>query len=206
MKKQSALRKKIAREAALLIYFGEEKEYKQAKMKAAKNLGSRFLPTNREIAEELDRIAWENEGEKRNERLIKLRKKALELMMILEKFKPKLIGSVWRGTTHRNSDIDIAVYCQTPEKVLNVLKKNNLKIVRSEWQSVVKNGEKRKSFHIFLNFNSDIETEIVVKSPEEYEKTEKCEIYGDLITGLNIQQLKEVLDKNPLQRFLPNKS
>ncbi|HDD70052.1 MAG TPA: tRNA adenylyltransferase, partial [Candidatus Bathyarchaeota archaeon] len=48
--KAEAIRKKVAREAAALLYFKLEKEYKQAKIKAAETLGVNFLPTNREIA------------------------------------------------------------------------------------------------------------------------------------------------------------
>ena len=73
----SDLRCKIAKEAATLLYFGAEKEYKQAKVKAAKTLGAHFLPTNLEVAVELDKIAEAQEGpaeaeadEKAEERLI----------------------------------------------------------------------------------------------------------------------------------------
>jgi len=40
----------------------QKKEYKQAKMKAAKNCGVRIMPTNLEVALELDEIAEETEG------------------------------------------------------------------------------------------------------------------------------------------------
>jgi predicted nucleotidyltransferase len=58
-------RTKVAREAANLIYSGIEKEYKQAKLKAAEAVGSHFLPTNLEVAIELDRMAEEREGHER---------------------------------------------------------------------------------------------------------------------------------------------
>ena len=67
------LRKRVAREAASLLYFGVEKEYKQAKLKAAKIVKSKFLPANLEVALELDKIAEENEGSARKERLIQMR-------------------------------------------------------------------------------------------------------------------------------------
>ena len=38
------LRKRVAREAASLLYFGVEKEYKQAKLKAAKIVQFKLLP------------------------------------------------------------------------------------------------------------------------------------------------------------------
>ena len=77
------LRKKIVREAATLLYLGIEKEYKQAKKKAAKTFGSRSLPSNIEIALELDIISEEREGENRNTNLVKMRKESLRIMKIL---------------------------------------------------------------------------------------------------------------------------
>ncbi|RJS86281.1 tRNA adenylyltransferase, partial [Candidatus Bathyarchaeota archaeon] len=74
------LRRRVAREAAFLIYTSQEKEYKQAKIRAAEILGARTLPSNREVAEELDAIAAELEGESRLERLIRMRREALEVM------------------------------------------------------------------------------------------------------------------------------
>jgi predicted nucleotidyltransferase len=62
------LKYRVAREAATLLYFGAEKEYKQAKTKAAQTFGVHFLPSNLEIALELDKISEENEGAKRKER------------------------------------------------------------------------------------------------------------------------------------------
>ncbi|MGD8507086.1 MAG: hypothetical protein PVF15_10545, partial [Candidatus Bathyarchaeota archaeon] len=56
------LKKRVAREAALLLYTAQEKEYKQAKKRAAENLGARALPSNSEVARELDAIAEEREG------------------------------------------------------------------------------------------------------------------------------------------------
>ncbi len=93
-----------------LIYFGIEKEYTQAKFRVAKTLGVNFLPTNMEVAMELDRMAEENEGAARMERLIMKRREVLNLMKILENFSPLLVGSVWQGTIHRENDIDIVVY------------------------------------------------------------------------------------------------
>jgi len=98
--KAEAIRKKVAREAAALLYFKLEKEYKQAKIKAAKILGVNFLPTNREIARELDKIAEENEGSIRQQNLVKKRREALKTMKILKAYNPILIG---RKCLARNS-------------------------------------------------------------------------------------------------------
>ena len=124
MNVDSDLRFKIAREAATLLYLGAEKEYKQAKLKAAKTLCTHFLPTNLEVAIELDKIAEANEGAARKERLIQMRKEALKIMTILKAYGPLLIGSVWRGTIRQGSDIDIAAYHDAPDEILSLLKKD----------------------------------------------------------------------------------
>jgi len=198
------LRRRVAREAAFLIYTSQEKEYKQAKIRAAEILGARTLPSNREVAEELDAIAAELEGESRLERLIRMRREALEVMQCLEIYNPRLIGSVWRGTIHRNSDIDIVVFSSNTEKVMRKIREKGFKITKAEEVIISKGGSKQSSFHISVSLPSSDEVEIVVRDPEEETKTERCEIYGDLIKGLNLDQLKSVLADDPYKRFIPD--
>ncbi len=198
-----SLKKRVAREAALLLYTSQEKEYKQAKRRAAENLGARIFPSNLEVARELDATAEEMEGASRNERLIQMRKEALKIMQILEDLNPRLIGSVWRGTVNKNSDIDIVTFTSTPNSVLAQLQKSSFSIVKTEWQSVTKEGRKETSFHIYLALPSGNEAEVVVRSAEKKNRYEKCEIYGDVVTGLTVPQLAKVLKENSLARFVP---
>jgi predicted nucleotidyltransferase len=199
----SDLRCKIAREAATFLYFGAEKEYKQAKLKAAKTLGVHFLPSNFEVALELDKIAEENEGPARKERLIQMRKEALKVMVILKKYGPILIGSVWRGTIRQGSDIDIALYHDVPDEILNILKKKGIKISKTEWTTETKRGKPEASFHIYVETGGKQMAELVVRSSEEARHRRKCEIFGDELKGLNVQELERVLRENPAQKFIP---
>jgi predicted nucleotidyltransferase len=202
MSSDIGLKERVIREAAALLYFGAEKEYKQAKMKAGETYGTHFLPSNLEVALELNRLAEEKEGSARNERLIFMRKEALKIMKILEAFHPLLLGSVWRGTIHQGSDIDIAVYAETPENVVNALKANNFMVQKNVWETVNKHGKTLSSFHI--NGESEkTEVEIVVRRLEEVGEKRKCEVFGDLIKGLRIPELEKVLKENPLKQFLP---
>jgi predicted nucleotidyltransferase len=198
------LRNRVAQEAALLLYTSQEKEYKQAKKRAAETLGARVLPSNFEVAEELDRIADEREGIKKREQLKRMRKEAKQIMTLLRKFSPCLVGSVWRGTARQNSDIDIHVFSQDANMVLDLLQKNHYNTENAEWRSVTKNGNKQSSLHINLVLESGDNAEIVVRSPDCMGQTERCETYGDQKTGLNLRQLTKVLEENPLQRFVPN--
>jgi len=197
------LRKRVAREAALLLYTSQEKEYKQAKKQAAKTLRVRVLPSNLEVAEELDKIAEEKEGSSRRELLLRMRKEALEIMEVLKGFNPRLVGSVWRGTSHKNSDIDILTFSQDPRPILDQLQKYGYQVTSSEWRSVTKRGKKESSFHIHLVLSSSDETEIIVRDPEKLIRLERCEIYGDAVIGLSPPQLFKVLKERPLQKFVP---
>jgi predicted nucleotidyltransferase len=199
----SLLRSKIAREAANLLYLGVEKEYKQAKLKAIATLRGSFLPSNREIAFELDRIAEENEGQARQERLTRMRKDALVLMENLKEYHPILVGSVWRGTINRNSDIDIVAYHNEQDHVLTKIENSGFKILNSEWVRTTEQGRKKESLHIYVELPTNEKAEIIVRSCEEAEKAEKCDIYGDQITGLHTEELKGILMENPTQQFLP---
>ena len=197
------LRKRVAREAATLLYTLQEKEYKQAKIRAAETLGARVLPSNLEVAKELDKIAEDREGPYRKELLLQMRREALQIMRILEAFHPRLVGSVWRGTAHHNSDIDILTFSSYPNAVLEKLRDGDFRIVRAEWSSVTKEGKRESSFHIHLVLPSGNKVEVVVRSPDKMGVVERCEIYGDGVTGLRCSQLERDLKENPHRRFVP---
>jgi hypothetical protein len=200
---ESELKNRVAREAAALLYCGAEKEYKQAKQKAASTFGTHFLPSNREVALELNNIAEENEGPKRNERLVKMRREALNVMELLEEFFPVLVGSVWRGTIKRGSDIDIAVFVDEPLVVSEVLKVAGVRVLKNNWVYVNKGGETLASFHIYAETQSEHGLEIVVRGCEEKGKRRRCETFGDEMKGLNLRELKRTLKTNPTQQFIP---
>ena len=194
----------MAREAALLLYLGAAKDYKEAKLEAARSLDAEALPSNYEVALELDALADEMEGEERRRRLREMRGEALELMRLLSAFNPRLIGSVWRGTARRGSDIDIVVYAEHPEEVERLLREGGYDIEEVEEVVVHKGGEIKGSHHIYLGLNG-YEAEVVVRHPDEMGRYERCEIYGDLKRGLTLRELERVMRVDPLRRFVPER-
>jgi hypothetical protein len=197
------VRQRVASEAATLLYFGAEKEYKQAKQKAAETLGTHFLPTNGEVALELNRIAEENEGPERRQRLIRMRQEALQIMTTLKQYDPVLIGSVWRGTIRRGSDIDIALCHNSPDHIVKLLVESSLGIVRTEWTNVTKHGKALVAFHIHGETADGNKVEITVRGVDEAGKQRKCEIFGDPMTGLNVKELEKLLAENATAQFIP---
>jgi len=196
-------RKEVAKEAARLLYYGLATEYYTAKRMAAKQLGTRFLPSNKEIALELDSLAEFLEGEERTQRLIQMRKTALQIMKILSEFQPKLIGSVWRGIITRNSDIDIYIYTRNIKGAIEKLKQAGYEITRVE--NIVRTIENtvKEYTHIFITTKENIKIEIIIRDPEEINLKEKCEIFGDIIKGLTTEELEKILKKDPTKKFIP---
>lgn len=196
-------RKEVAKEAARLLYYGLATEYYAAKRMAAKQLGTRFLPSNKEIALELDNLAEFLEGEERTQQLIQMRKTALQIMKTLNEYHPKLIGSVWRGIITRNSDIDIYIYTNNIEEAIAKLKQARYNITGIE--NVVRTAENtvKEYTHIFIKTKEDFKIEIIVRDPEEINLKEKCEIFGDIIKGLTIEELEKILKKDPTKKFIP---
>jgi predicted nucleotidyltransferase len=195
-------RARIAREAAQLLYTGQEKEFKQAKFRAAKTLGLNTLPSNLQIAMNLDQIAEVQEGRDRPIRLAEMRHEALQIMQGLSDFNPTLVGSVWRGTANQHSDIDIVTFAQDPEEVVRHLRQSRQPISGISVQAVTKSGESRRAVHVQLDLEHR-KAEIVIRPLSDLNRKDTCEIYGDAVTGLTIRQLEKTLEETPTRRFLP---
>lgn len=200
----SDTRRRVAKEAARLLYTGAAEEYKQAKKEAARNLGVDVMPSNFEVAVELDLIAEDMEGEERRFLLIEKREAALDVMMALKYFEPRLVGSVWRGTSRRGSDIDVSVYASQPDSVVSKLIASGFNVECLEEITVSKGGMQIRSHHIHVGIDGNL-AEVVVRPLTERDKNDKCDIYGDLKRGLTLKELENIMEKDPLRKFVPKR-
>jgi predicted nucleotidyltransferase len=196
------LRRRVAREAARLLYSGLSGEYKQAKEEAARRLGVTALPNNFEVAVELDRWASDVEGDDREKLRVDLRREALTVMRCLKDFHPRLIGSVWRGTARKGSDIDIEVFCHEREAVIKEVEKT-YHITGMKHVTKTDAGRTERYFHAHFNLPSGHEVEVAIKDLERLGERRTCEVYGDTIVGMTLPQLRKLLDENPQKRFIP---
>ncbi|MGD2201014.1 MAG: hypothetical protein PVJ38_05225 [Candidatus Bathyarchaeota archaeon] len=199
------LRVQVAKEAARLIYTGASEEYKQAKERAAHSLGIDVLPSNHEVAVELDILADSIEGEARRKLLVKMRELALKVMMILQEMSPILRGSVWRGTSRQGSDVDIDVYSNNPNEVEVLLAEAGYKVKGLEEAVTVHGGRTSRSTHIETGLGDGIIGEVVVRPVEERDLVEKCDIYGDPKKGLDLLGLVKLMKTDPLRKFVPGR-
>jgi len=200
---REASRRRVAELAAQLLYRRRFREYKPAKEEAARILQLPSLPSNREIATALDRLADAYEGaEERRKLLSSLREEAFKLMGLLKEYAPRLIGSVWRGTARRGSDVDLEVFTEEAMNVIELLKGvyGDLRVVASTKTAA---GTTSRYLHVKVPLTTEEEAEIVVKGAEQLAEKRQCDIYGDRITGLSFPQLAALLKDDPTRRFVP---
>jgi hypothetical protein len=117
---RDTLRQQIAHLAARLLAEDGVQDYAQAKRKAARQLGvsdGRHLPDNLEVESALKDYQALFHGDEPTERLQFLREQALTIMRILEKFNPRLVGSVLNGSATRFSDINIQLFPDNAKEV-----------------------------------------------------------------------------------------
>ncbi len=198
-------RQRVAQEAARLIYRGAADEYKQAKERAAIDLGTNIIPSNFEVAVELDLLAEMEEGRDREKLLKRMRDAALMVMHALQGYSPILTGSVWRGTARRGSDVDINVYADGHEAITSLLVSKCYKIECSENVVVSVRGRVIRSRHITIRIDDEIEVELIVRPAAEKGMVERCDIYGDPKHGLSLEALEKLMKSDPLRKFVPGR-
>jgi predicted nucleotidyltransferase len=189
------LRRQIVFEAARLMYRREEKEYYRAKLKAARAICQGWvkptdLPSNSEIRDEIQRMAFLFEGEARHTHLRDMRIEALRMMRVLAAFKPKLIGSTLTGHVRRGSDIDLHVFTSSIESVVRALEHHGLTF-DVEHKRVNKHGEERTFTHIHIQDRFPIE--LTVYPAEKVAYVFKSSITGKAIERASIAELEALL-------------
>jgi len=114
------LRREIAALAARMMAEDGIADFGFAKRKAARQLGateSEALPNNAEIEAELR--AWQAiyQDEEQPERLLEMRRAAVEIMRLLTPFRPYLTGGALDGTAGRYSELEIEAYPESAKEV-----------------------------------------------------------------------------------------
>jgi hypothetical protein len=189
------LRRRIAYDAARLLYEREESEYFRAKMKAASRLSKRRikpadLPSNAEIRDQVQHLARMLEGDSRNEHLQQMRLDALRLMRILQRFHPRLIGSVLTGHIRRGSDIDLHVFTDHLEVITAELDYHGYRY-DVQYKRVVKQGESQLYKHIHVQDRYTFELTVYPSNKSAFPF--RSSITGKPIEKANVSQVEQLL-------------
>lgn len=128
-------RSAIASTAARLIAEDGITDYAFAKRKALRELGlpeTSPLPNNAEVEQAVRTHQAVFQDEEQQERVQYLRRKAVELMQILEPFSPYLTGSVLDGTAARYAAIDLQLYADSAKEVEIFLLNRGVRFAHAE--------------------------------------------------------------------------
>ncbi|MCW4039878.1 MAG: hypothetical protein NWE83_03885 [Candidatus Bathyarchaeota archaeon] len=104
-------------------------------------------------------------------------------MQLLHSFNPRLIGSVWRGPARQGSDIDLEVFCDTPQSVINRLQSTYPDITQILDEKTA-TGRIDQFLHITFPISPTCCCDINVKCQDLLFVRRICEVYNDVITGL----------------------
>ncbi len=189
------IRRRVAWEAARLMYDREETEYFRAKLKAARRIARGDfkpgdLPSNREIRDQIQAWACLHEGQRRTENLRDMRLEALRMMRILRPFRPRLIGSTLTGHVRRGSDIDLHLFSDSIEAVAAMLDEEGFSYA-VERKRVRKHGEERVFVHIHVDDRFPFELTIYASDKAHY--VFKSSITGKAIERASIAELEQLL-------------
>lgn len=189
------LRHAIAFEAARLMYERAESEYFTAKRKAAARVcrGSvkpSDLPSNAEIRDLIQAFARTHEGDRRTDNLRDMRLRALWLMRVLVRFRPRLIGSVMTGHVRKGSDIDLHLFSDHVEPVTAALEEEGLQF-DVERKQIVKHGESRVFTHVHVYDAFNFELTVYAEDKAHY--VFKSSITGKPIERATTRELEELI-------------
>jgi len=191
------LRRRIAAEAARLMYVRDESEYFRAKMKAARRILSgdvkpSDLPSNREIRDQIEGLARLHEGRRRTENLRRMRVEALRMMRILRAFRPRLIGSTLTGHVRKGSDIDLHVFSDSVEAVAAALESEGLRY-EIERKRVRKQGVEQVFRHVHVVEHFPFELTVYPADKAHY--VFKSSVTGGAIERASIAELEKLLER-----------
>ncbi len=114
------MRTRIAHLAARLMAQDGIDDFALAKRKAARQVGApdtRNLPDNEEVEEALRTYQQLYQAEEQAERMVELRRAALDMMDALSAFDPHLVGSVLSGSAGRYAEIDLHLFTDSAKEV-----------------------------------------------------------------------------------------
>ena len=190
-------RRRVAWEAARLMYARDESEYFRAKMKAARRICTgdvkpRDLPSNREIRDQIQAMARIHEGQRRTDALREMRIEALRMMRILHNFRPRLIGSTMTGHVRKGSDIDLHLFSNSIEAVTAALENEGISY-EVERKLVRKQGREQTFTHVHVQERFQFELTVYAANMAHY--VFKSSITGKAIERAGIAQLEQLLEE-----------
>ncbi len=163
------MRQRLAQKTAQIILESGMRDFHAAKQKAAQQLGAtdtKSLPNNAEIELALSEYQRLFRATSQPEHLSHLREIAVEAMQFLQRFNPRLVGSVLNGTADEHSVIRIHLFADTVESVGFYLQDNKIPNKLSE-RRLKTGAEQYQLYSVYEFMVDDAQVELTIFLPKQ---------------------------------------
>ncbi len=190
-------RRAIAVHAARLMAQDGIEDYGLAKRKAAKLLGipdARRLPNNDEIDAALREYRDIYQGDAHNQRIRRLRERAVQAMHELADFDPHLTGSVLAGIAGPYAVIHLQLFTENPKAVELFLIDRG--IAYKTGQSRLYAGQELRVLPVFSLEGEDAEIEITVFDARDLRAPIRATAEGRIIDHARLNAVEALLQES----------
>jgi len=196
--KAQQMRLRLAQEAAQILLQNGSRDYYAAKHKAAVHLGAadtRNMPSNTEIETALQEYQRIFRADSQPAELHRLRKAALHAMQFFKDFKPRLVGSVLRGTADEHSVVSLHAVATTVEEVDLFLMQYNIPFEMGE-KRVRFQPEQIQNLPVYRFVAEDTPIEVVVFPADGPRQPPLSPLDSRPMQRANISELEQLLQED----------
>lgn len=189
-------RLRISREAARIMAEEGVRDFHAAKRKAAERLNLpevRHLPSNQEIEQALAEHLQLFHAKDLPQTLQHLRRLAIEAMRLLERFEPRLVGSLLSGNVTRFSEIQLHVTAEPAELLAFFLRERRIPYEESS-KRLRFGGDRIETVPAYCFLAEDIPVEVSVFSPTAARETPLSPVDGRPMKRAGLKEVEASLD------------
>lgn len=186
----------IAQEAAKIMHEQSLRDYQQAKQKACERLGispRTALPGNDEIQQALAAYLELFKSDSQPGLLMQQRVAALEAMNFLIDFEPRLVGSVLHGTADKYAPVQLHVFAEPPELILQYLLDRGIPYKLGNRRIQYCNG-RVEDISICECVAGDTPVELMMFNRLGLREAPRSPINGKPMQRMNIQEVEKLLE------------
>lgn len=187
----------VAAEAARILATEGQHNYHAAKKKAAERIGVSerlALPSNIEVKEALSSYQALYGGPAHHDNLENLRRTASRAMQLLQRFQPRLVGSVLDGTASAHSRVALHVFADSVESVVLYFLENSEPFDQEQRQIRWFNGEHRTVQLVVFELEG-VEIELTVFDPVHLRQAPPSPIDGRPQRRASLSEVEYLLEK-----------
>lgn len=172
------------------------RDFSLAKRKAAERVGATLrqqLPDNAEIEQAVAEYLRIFHPKSYLVRLKHLRQTALRAMNLLQRFDPRLVGPVLKGTADQHSPVNLHLFAHQPEEVSWFLMEQRIPYDTSERRYP---GKPQESFPLFSFMAGDVQIELTVFPIDGLRQAPKSPVDGRPIKRADMAGVSKLLKED----------